>query len=142
MHTLTVVLIISHRTAVLIIFDYLAAVGVDVTRSPLRVHRLIADRIPASQTGSPDAKALQAVEKEIRDRNYKPEGGLTEDQRFSYAAEIKAADQIQDKLDQIEKLLQAEPNQEARTQVIQKIRKDYGLWLWEVYKRRAKTGRF
>ena len=121
----------STRTAVLVILEYLASVGILYNRDPIRIYWILAQREPEDDTYDPQ-NAVRDVVKEVGDSNYRPEGGITDEQRQKYAQQVKNTKMVWERIKDITERVQNAPLGAERREIVQE-EKQKDPYLYELY---------
>ena len=121
----------STRTAVLIILEYLASVGILYTRDPIRIYWILAQRETENDMYDPK-DAVRDVVKEVGDSNYRPNEGITDEQRQKYAQQVKNTKMVWGRIKDITERVQHAPLGAERRKVVQE-EKQKDPHLYELY---------
>lgn len=123
--------IYSTRTAVLVILEYLASVGILYNRDPIRIYWILAQRESEYDTYDPQTAVCDVV-KEVGGSNYRPNGGITDKQRQEYAQQVKNTKMAWGKITDIAQRVQNAPLGAERRQIVQE-EKQKDPYLYELY---------
>ena len=121
----------STRTAVLVILEYLASVGILYNRDPIRIYWILAQREPEDDTYDPQ-NAVRNVVKEVGDSNYRPNEGVTDQQRQKYAQQVKNTKMVWERIKDITERVQNAPLGAERREIVQE-EKQKDPYLYELY---------
>ena len=122
----------STRTAVLVLLEYLASVGILYTRDPIRIYWILAQREPEDDKYEPKS-AVRDVVKEVGDSNYRQDGGVTDQQRQKYAQQVKDTKTVWKKITDINERVQNVPLGAEKRRIVQEEKQTdpylYGLYV-------------
>ena len=122
----------STRTAVLVILEYLASVGVLYNRDPIRIYWILAQREPEYDTYDPK-DAVRDVVKEVGDSSYRADGGVTDGQRQKYTQQVKDTKMVWGRIiKDIAQRVQNAPLGAEKRKVVQE-EKQQDSYLYELY---------
>ena len=121
----------STRTAVLVILEYLASVGVLYNRDPIRIYWVLAQREPEYDTYDPK-DVVRDVVKEVGDSNYRADGGVTDGQRQKYTQQVKDTKMVWGRIKDIAQRVQNAPLGAEKRKVVQE-EKQQDPYLYELH---------